>query len=182
MLDALVKLTEKIAELTKYRAERREQRFEKVIVPIYDGMVEVHQAYLSMFTECLRSVNSGVSLQEVAVALSRARVEDEAKRHALLNQVQGLSDVDALTDAGPFLQAIKRYFGDSPFARGNTPSYMLLETLTALEGQVVVAGPRTRGAPRESLERTIDMTLEHLRLSWANLSNSFAKLRAQSLQ
>jgi hypothetical protein len=182
MLDALIKLTEKFTELSKYRAERRERHFEKLVVPIYDGMIKVHQDYLSMFDDALRSLSAGTPFKDVAISLSRARLDDEAQRHAILNQANGLLDLDGLETAKPFLRAVVNYFRDSPFSGGNTPSNMLLQTLHALEGEVVVPDLLFRSDPRESIERTIEMTLDLLRENWTTLSSEFVKQKAQALQ
>lgn len=182
MLDALVKLTEKFTELSKYRAERRERHFEKLVAPIYDGMIRVHQDYLSMFDGALRSLGAGTPFKDVAISLSRARLDDEAQRHAILNQANGLLDLEGLEAAKPFLHAVVNYFHDSPFSGGNTPSNMLLRTLRALDGEVVVPILLFSSDPRESIERTIEMTLDQMRKNWATLSSEFAKQKARTLQ
>ena len=182
MLDAIVKLTEKIVELSKYRNERKQRRFEDLVDPIYAEMIKVHQAYLSMFTTALEQLEAGLSIEDIIAPLSRARLADEAKRHALIAQVEVFHGRSDMAYANAFLTHVREYFGESPFSHNNSPSNMLVVTLMSLESKVL--HPElllVRGNPRESVARTVSMTIDQLRSNWNTLARGYAVLRANSL-
>ncbi len=49
MLDALVKIIDRLIELAKYREERFRRIFDKLIEPTYEDLTIIHSDYLEMF-------------------------------------------------------------------------------------------------------------------------------------
>jgi hypothetical protein len=149
MLDSVVLLTEKFAELLKYRSERRAKRFEKLVQPTYEALKVVHKDYVQMFEETASDIESGEALSTVARSLKKRRIEEEAERHAVLAQAQEFADEPSLADLWPFFEAVSRYFHVTPFSGNNTPSSLLVGFLqeAALQESGAGAAEATRKAP-----------------------------------
>jgi hypothetical protein len=118
---------EKIAELLKYRAKRKNRRFERLIEPMYLALKKVHQDYL--FETAEKDLASDRSLSAVADSLELRRREEEAERRAILQQAVTLRTNKSLMDCHSFFDATVDYFHETPFSGGSTPSNMLLNAL-----------------------------------------------------
>src|SRR5207247_9712245 len=105
ILDSVVKLTEKITELLKYRAERRKLRFEHLIAPMYLALKKVHQDYLSVFETAKFELASDRSLSTIADSLEVRRRAEEAERRAVLQQAETFRTNASLVDCLSFLDA-----------------------------------------------------------------------------
>ena len=98
MLDSVVRLTEKITELLKYRSERRARKFQYLIEPMHLALKKVHQDYLSVFETALNELSSDRSLSAIADSLEIRRRAEEAERRAILKQAEILLTNEFLQD------------------------------------------------------------------------------------
>jgi len=54
MFDGLLKITDRLIELVKYREEKSRRIFDKLIEPIFNDLLLIHKDYLEMFEEVRR--------------------------------------------------------------------------------------------------------------------------------
>lgn len=81
MIDALVKVSEKLAELLEYRAKRRRETYAELVAPVYEDLQKAHAAYIAMFERCIERLESyGTPLMEVAATFATERREHETMR------------------------------------------------------------------------------------------------------
>jgi len=184
LLDSVVKLTEKISELLRYRAERRGRRFKYLIEPMYMALKNVHQDYLSIFENSKRDLSSDLAFIAIADSLGARRLPEEAERRAILQQAEAMGHNESLADCRSFFKAVVDYFQETPFSGGNTPSSMLLQTLNdaANEHRIVQPLEPSGHSPRETLSKAIDLALEMLRRNWERVSSEYAKALAANVK
>ena len=84
MIDAIVKVAEKIVELAKYREQKREKRWTALFEPQFVALQEVHRDYLLMFDEVRVDLEAGVSLQRIISKLNTRRIGQETSRRVIM--------------------------------------------------------------------------------------------------
>jgi hypothetical protein len=182
VLDTLTKLIEKLTELAKYRAERHERLFDRIIAPLYAAQQAVHQDYLSMFEGVLKALDGGDSEDEALSALAAARIAKEAHRHSLVAQLNTLTRSSHLAFAKEFLEKSREYFVDFMAGPHLTPSRRMQLALQQAGERVVYDpsdSPQYRRAKRAELVRS---QLSVLREAWAEVSAEYARLSALAVR
>lgn len=177
MLDSVVKLTEKLTELFKYRAERRAQIFEDIIKPMYLAHKNVHWDYLSIFEAAKAELASDRALSEIAESLALRRIAEEAERHAILQHAKTLSVDKSLEECHPFFAATVDYFETTPFTQGGTHSSSLRMAVdnAAREQSVIQTNSSSKIDPWGNLTEAIERALIMLRKNWQCVSDEYAK-------
>jgi len=185
MIDSVVKLTEKVSELLKYRAERRTRKFKYLIEPTYVALKRVHQDYVSVFESAKNELASDRTLRAIADSLEIRRRAEEAERRAILQQAETMVSNMSLVECHSFFSAIVDYFHQTPFSGGSTPSHMLLHALRAAvndEPVVLTTKPSGGRDPRDRLAEAIEDALSILRQNWEMVSIEYAKALAASVE
>jgi hypothetical protein len=185
MIDSFVKLTEKVSELLKYRAERKTRKFKTLIEPTYLALKQVHKDYLLIFEESINDLASDKTLLAIAESLQVRRREEEAERRAILQQSATILANQALAEYHSFFDAIAAYFRATPLSGGSTPSNKLLHALRAAaqdEPTVLTTKSRIRSEEKLNLTRSIEFTLSSLRQNWKIVSAEYAKALAASIE
>jgi len=182
MLDSVVKLTEKVTELLKYRSERRARRFVNIVEPMYANLKVIHQDYLRIFEGASTDLQSDRQLAEVAAVFKTRRIEEEAERRAILEHARTFAEDARLADFRLFFSSVIDYFTDTPFSGGNTPSNRLALAVAAAAGEERFAeSARSLGDERRrKLEDAIELSLRMLRRNWEQVSTAYAALRSAS--
>lgn len=195
MIDTIVKLAEKIAELLMYRSARRKERFGAIIEPMFTALQELHKDYLLMFEKVRQDLLANeVDLLTINQQLRTRRIEHEATRRS----VQGLAKQLKFLEFEEFLRAVQNYFhhpGPPPPDRMFTGSNMLQRRLDALERYRRRA--RKLNIERDLEEnlfhhydyqrvgegiRAVDQGLEQLRADWNRVAEAYAKALEASLK
>ena len=185
MIDSIVKLTEKVSELLKYRAERKTRKFKALIAPTYIALKQVHKDYLLIFEESIRDIASEKTLFAIAESLQKRRRAEETERRAILQQAETILANQSLADCHSFFDAITAYFRATPLSGGSTPSNMLLHTVRAAaqnESTIITTKPHIRSEERLKLTVAIEFTLSSLRHNWQTVSAEYAKALAASVE
>lgn len=113
MIDAIVKVAEKVVELARYRELKKEKRFKALIEPIFTALQDVHRDYLLMFDETRLALEAGVELSEVISRLKTRRLQQETSRRVIEARAMLPGSADASEDE-QFLRSVRRYFSATP--------------------------------------------------------------------
>lgn len=110
MLDAFIKLLEKLIKWGELREKRSEKIYETVAAPLMTELEAVHQDYLALFQKCSDAIESGDSLTEIASIIERERKRLAGGRKKL----SILADNHKLygSPIGDFCYEVYEYFGD----------------------------------------------------------------------
>jgi len=202
MLESVTGLIEKITELVKYRAERKNRQFEKIIGPIYIALAAVHQDYLNMFVDALTALRNGDSLQIIGAKLETRRLSEESERRAVFAQSQALYNDDSLKVFHPFLRVVLHYFQRTPFCKAECGSSVAQFLLTAIRSaafgesriklDVEIASLKEQreveerfgkhpGDERDRLTHLVEYELSQLRSNWNTIASEHASALAESI-
>lgn len=185
MIDSIVKLTEKISELLKYRAERKARKFKTFVEPTYLALKQVHKDYLLIFEESINDLASEKTLLAIAESLQKRRRVEEAERQAIIQQAETILANQAFADCHSFFNTITAYFRAAPLSGGSTPSNMLLHAVRAAaqnEPTVITTKPHIGSEKRLELTAAIKFTLSSLRHNWQTVSAEYARTLAASVE
>lgn len=178
MIDSLVKLAEKIGEWAKYRNERKEVRFKRLVEPSFEAMKAVHSDYLSFLEECLRAMKRGDPLKSVYETILVRRVEEEAERRAIQHQASTIYHDKSFAEFHNFYYEVEHYFELGPFGVGTASSILSSRLRHAAEAESSVIVSPSRRAPaeatREDLIQSFEGILEFLRERWNQVAAAYA--------
>ncbi|WP_140626575.1 hypothetical protein [Methylibium rhizosphaerae] len=178
MIESLVQVAEKLVELGRRREQKREQRFNAVVKPMFEALHDVHKDYLDLLQEAKEAVTSDAALSEVLKTLKKRRLAEQGLRHDLLRQAHELLAVDALADCHDFLRQVSKYIGGTGFVIERTRSDGLFRTIA----EAVLAAQSGGEQPsRQRLLRVVEYAFDELRSDWKNVSTSYAKALAATL-
>ena len=183
MLDSVIKLTEKFAELLRYREERRARWFREIVNPTYQSLKTVHKDYLHSFQGLLKDVEAGQDLSSAAERFEQRRLSEESERQAIASLARELANDSKLDAYRTYFDAVIDYFGRAPFSRSTTPSSMLRgAVLRILESSSIeLSVESTQERKRQELIAATNMALESLRENWETVSRRYAKALAASI-
>jgi hypothetical protein len=167
MIDALVKVCEKLVELLKHRSELKEKAFSKQIEPLFSSMKDVHDDYLQLFSECRRELATATKLADIVERLIKTRLENEGLRQSILAMCSVL-DAQRKPDVfRDFFAEVQRYFRDSRFEARDTRASMLIGAMERWVQQERIGGYMPRSfnptEARSILIETVDGVLGDLR-------------------
>ena len=182
MLDSVIKLTEKVTELLKYRSERRARRFANIIQPMYEDLKAIHQDYLRIFEGASIDLQSDRPFAEIATFFKTRRIEEEAERRAILEHARTFAEDARLADFRLFFRSVIEYFTDTPFSGDNTPSNRLALALgsAAVEERFAESLHSLGDDRRGELASAIELSVRMLRRNWEQVSTAYATLRSAS--
>ena len=181
MIDTLVKVTEKLAELLKYRSERHRRSFAELVEPIYAEMVRVHQDYLNLLGSTLSALEERRDLRQVAAELTEARRKQEATRRAASDMANELATMEVLKEYQVFFLAVGDYFLQAPLVGSTTPSTWLLFMLRQLAGRKVETLVEVDMPTEEDFVRAVESLRECLQECWSSIVKTYTTLKAASL-
>lgn len=183
MLDLLLKASEKLVELLKYRQERGLRHFQAFVEPVYESLLAVHADYLSMFRhlEARRPISTMQDLRDAIADLRQRRVSHEAERRALADQSRTLAAVADLAHLRPFFNAVERYFDPLQVEPWNTPSMKLIQALEELAPPLVLLHERdftyTDGSRRYGFDTLVEKHIKELQNRWTEISQQYARAK-----
>ncbi|RYG10891.1 MAG: hypothetical protein EON92_11775 [Burkholderiales bacterium] len=176
MIDAIVKVAEKIAELLKYRELKREKRFKALIEPMFAAMQEVHTDYLTMFDQVRQDLAANMSLSEIAPKLASRRLLQEGARRTIESQAEEALMGQPGPDSADreFMDAVRDYFAFTPLASGMpiSLSNRLATWLEKIEERTESGRPVEN--QRESALDAVEAGLHDLRRRWQRVISAYA--------
>jgi hypothetical protein len=191
VIDAFVKVVEKLIELATYREQRDQRVFKELVTKLYEDMQIVHTDYLQMLEGLRAELVGRQPLTHVAEKLARHRIQHEALRRRLEETAQALQENKQLSKYHEFFREVSRYFSGSPAGSpargypGTMVSSFLLRlgsTLRSISDQELALRQWTWPSDmNDSLVHQVDEYLDHIRTCWKSLSRSFAALLNSSL-
>jgi hypothetical protein len=185
MLDALIKVAEKIAELARYRQQLRERRLDKVFEPLYTSMMEVHRDYLKMLESVHQDIAHGKDPVELAKELGMARLQQEPLRISLRNKISSFSEARLENAAGEFLRSVSRYFSltqiDAPISAGSQVLRAVMDWIQEDRRGALRLDDALREEARRDVQMVVRDTLRRLRAEWEEVSRAHAHLVRESL-
>ena len=187
MIDSLVKLTEKIVELLKYRQTRKKLLFDEFAKPLYDQIAIVHQDYLSMLGKVKTALETGESLASICTTFSPDRSEKEAQRRAVRPLTNALLLDNKFAEFQPFLEAVDHYFS-GPGPTSSSYSIIVETELRAAQRREEVVNAtfvgrlfNRRSDYVEAPLRNVTNNIESLRRYWGRIVEEYAKLKIDSV-
>lgn len=185
MFDTLVKLLEKLVELTKYRREAEEKAFELLVTPIFESLRVVHKDYLKMFRACQRELVRDTDIHLIIERLTKDRLELEPLRRSITAYMSVYIGDEHLKKYRAFFVAVEAYIGEvKTFKRSNTRSGILLtgleEFVRGVEQGVPDQWEREQIAEsRRALVAESEAALDDVRGAWYDVSWTYAALNAK---
>jgi hypothetical protein len=202
MLESVTGLIEKLTELVKYRAERKNRQFEKIVSPIFIALTAVHQDYLNMFVDALTALRNGDSLQIVGAKLETRRLSEESERRAVFAKSQALYDDVSLKVFHPFLRVVLHYFQRTAFCKAECGSSVAQFLVTAIRSaafgesrikldleiaslqeqrEIEKLHGKRPGDERDRLVHLVEYELSRLRSNWDTIASEYASALANSI-
>jgi hypothetical protein len=188
LVDAFVKVVEKLIELATYREQRDQRLFKELVTKLFDDMQIVHTDYLHILEECARELMREKPLTHVAETLSRHRLQHEALRRRLRETAKVLEENQRLSqEYREFFGSISDYFTMSNSAGIRTTS--LSSAILGIAEKEIRKGRSMsdqevgfgiRMVHNELILLVLDY-FEHTRRYWQLLCESYAKLLNSSL-
>ena len=179
MLDALVRVTEKLIELLKYRSEVREKRFRNQIEPLFESLREVHQDYLDLFTACRKELEGEAKLGSIVEHILKRRLEHEPLRRSVIQMAYVFAKKDVPTALMQLFQEVEVYFFRSMPKAPSTPGSDLVTSMYSLAVEErrseFMLRDFDRWGARETLIAMVDRTLNDIRESWDRLALLYAE-------
>lgn len=172
MLDTLVKLTETLTHLLKYRAERTARTFDELVKPFFDDLKKIHQDYLGMLEKARSELKSDMPVGRIAMNLRERRLAEEPLRRSIAEQISVLVDSPSLKSYRQYFQAIMRYFDQSPFGGFSSPTTIVLRLIDA----AAMAKVDDDSENRRRLLSVIEDILDEMRQHWILVSKEYAEL------
>ena len=168
MIDALVKLLEKLTELVKHRKEVEEKTFELLIKPLYTDLGAIHKDYLKMFEKCLRELDEGVEIKKIAKQLEFDRLELEPLRRSIESFIESYMNYPKFNDYRSCLVLVRNYLHDPNSIDGRTWSAGLSSILSGI--------PNFGFPARSEVLDYLEYSLKYVRIGWTKVSAEYAKL------
>jgi hypothetical protein len=207
MIDGLVKITDRLIELVKYREEKCRRVFEKLIEPIFTDLLLIHKNYLEMF-ETVRSLlphkkdskqKRNKKLRRAFDFLSQKRVEFEPTRDKIraiiralpgVGQKQNKKEVFVLSVAQYLswtfkdtARSISSHLVEEIHAAVVRSSYPPVERRTGAQAKeqflILLGKARTPDPTVEDLEIYVSVILDELRRKFALASEAYADIFAE---
>ncbi len=182
MTDVLIKLLEKLIELTKHRKEVEEKPFDLLISPLYSKLETIHRDYLRMFESCRSDLKSGVQLEVVAKHFMADRLELEALRRSVVAFAESYGFNPRLKPYEDFFKGVVEYFYGTDIGRERSHSAHLLQAMEHLLSEEVEFEESeflTEEKLRTGVTLLIQRRLLSIRESWKKISQEFARLGAK---
>lgn len=189
MLDALIKLAEKVAELAQYRESRNHARYETVIAPLFETARLVHADHVRMLQACLLRLENQEDLWRIAAQLQEERLAQAGVRHELVRDIAVLSDAIDDDKFVPFFGAARAYFVVDPLERAaNLKEAAVAGGCAISTVRSIVARIREEAwsphGPRERylLNDLVQRYLQRFETKWLALSEAHARLVASRVR
>jgi len=110
MIDSLVKVSEKLADLLEYRARRRREIYTELVAPVYCLLQVAHSDYLAMFERCIEGLDGReLPLVEVACAFASERRGNETIRRDISAKAKVFGNGGLDKAYGEFFTAVSDY-------------------------------------------------------------------------
>lgn len=184
MIDSLLKVAEKIAEWARYRNERNQVRFKRLVEPTFEAMKVVHADYIGFLEECLRDLKAGKSVGSVSETLERRRLDQESERRAIESQAATIREDEDFAEFHSFFFDVEHYFHLSPFANGTASSMLrnVLRRAIATESSVVhPSSSRNDRNDGDAVISQFESALGHLRYRWNDVARAYTECLKKSV-
>jgi hypothetical protein len=203
MLELILSLLEKIKELIKLEDKKIENLYKEFFKPIFEDMILIHKDYVSMFYDLNNIIHFDAEVSELEAAakyLGRRRIELEPvreKMRAILEQSRSL----ALGDKGnafigsvttylyPFSDFVGEILGDV----GQDHKTFLVPSISSRSTSALIAIQRVLDDEAKTslskqnynvaneIKDAIDEAITNIRKCWADLSECYAAVYADSI-
>lgn len=172
MLEALLKIIDRLIELKRGRILGRKEIFDRVIEPTFNELVLVHGDYIKMF-EDLRVYTASWSglaseltgrAEKAKSELRSRRSEFEPIRQKIRAFATGLASSQLPNEEKGFVDAVIRYF---PSGEPSLPQ----------SSATTVLGYLDQDLKPEDLDTLVSKTIQRHRNAWSDVTTAFAKLK-----
>ncbi len=170
MIEALLRIIDRLIEIKKGRIQSRKQMFDMVLQPTFDDLLSVHGDYIKMFEQLM--VFSGdqrrsALAKRIAKAkdqLRKNRLEFEPVRQNIRIVARKLASRNLPSEETEFVKAMLRYFPSGEPSLPHSSATTLLEFLE-------------RDLTGVEINKLIINTIESHQRRWSDVSTAFASLR-----
>ncbi|MFC2155697.1 hypothetical protein ACFLRB_04315 [Acidobacteriota bacterium] len=175
MIDAVLKLLEKLTQLAKHKKEVEEKTFDLLIKPLYTDLETIHLDYLKMFEKYQRELEEGTELEKIAWQLEFDRLDLEPLRSSIRPFVESYEDNPKLNAYIKFFSSVVKYLHCVPGRESWSSS--LISILNEINNSSL--SDQEIESFREEVSKFLLLTLKWLRKNWAKISTEYAKLLAK---
>ncbi len=186
MLDALLKLLEKLIELVKLRKEAEERAVDHLVTPIFTDLKAIHEDYLSFLEACRRSLSEGVDIAEIAKQLMSDRLEQEALRRSIRAFVQSYQMNSRLSRYASFFREVHIYLQGHDLGGHSSAGEGILKALEdgireEQKNKLLLHADMRQPGLRQALIQLTGWSLENLRKRWSSVCHEYAIIVANSV-
>ena len=187
MIDALIKIVDRLISLQKIRTDRREKLFNRILEPALNDLLLIHGDYLAMFEEIdqmlldkrTESKQSAIeTLKSATDLLRQRRIQFEPVRVKLRELLSVIENQSLGEEEEEYLHAIVSYFPRGGL-RGRRPSSQSAEALTRMELllEQITEDQLDDDPDFAQLITYIRKTLVDQKQAWSDVCVAFAKLK-----
>lgn len=170
MIEALLKIIDRLIEIKKRRIQSRKQMFEMVLQPTFDDLLSVHGDYIKMFEQLTvfagdqRRLALGKKIAKAKEELRKRRLEFEPVREKIRLVADQLARQKLSVEEAEFVNAVLQYF---PSGEPSLPHSSATTLLNFLE----------RDLTAEQIDMLVTRTIESHKRRWSDVCTTFASLR-----
>jgi hypothetical protein len=191
MVEALIKVLDRMIQLLTVRRKRRVRLFTELWQPTFEELRTVHSDYLTMFQSCStmlkaleqESVESSRSLRlkDIAAQLRDRRIAFEPVRRQLIALIHHSQNLNLDGTSKQFLDAVLLYFPTGT-NRTLSPTYAseMLVRFDALILSVEIGENQLHNESLEELQIYVHGVIASQRRAWERVCEAYAALQTQS--
>lgn len=187
MIDVILKVIDRVIQLSEYRQERNKEIFEKFIEPIYEDSSKVYADYRGMFRKSIKLIQED-KIDEAIAGLQNDREQYIATRAKLLemrgSKVETMRSDNDREDTANGFGELKFFFADDVYAlllfRAEQRNTRVTRSTSVIR-MLVNSKENSKGSRKEILEYALpvlDRTLTDLDQTFQSLSAMYGRLRA----
>jgi hypothetical protein len=179
LLSPLQALADTLKTLRDMQVERKLNRFDRVIKPIYDQMVFIHNDYLGMLTQVKQRLETSTDLENVIRALEIDRVKLAGTRASCRDLAWQLMKDDRFKKYESFFKAINMYFHAHD---KSTVSTQLLIELKRIQAQLRSSSGKRHGPKYfQKKSESVNEYIAWINRYWKIVNDVYARLLGDSV-
>lgn len=178
MLELPLQLIDKLIDLAKVNSEHKSRQFE-VLRQFYSDLTTVHANYLAIFESAKSDLLAGKSELEILATFNRQRLELEALRKSVYTMSKAFLNHRKSRSPANFFELVIIYFASgSRFVdrveNGTLDNRPTLRNVIIAESFDHRFDGETPHERRRRIVRTIDISLNEIRIIWDEIGEEFA--------
>jgi len=188
MLEAFLKIIDRLITLRNIEQNRRKELFEKILEPVFNDLLLVHGDYLEMFLELERGlsnsheINNKTSdiLERLRNNLKEKRSQFEPVRVKLREFINALNETKLCEEEEYFLYSVVSYFPKGKLIEHFTASTYIISKIDAILDGISDTEELEYyddGMKLSLIENAIRLTINEQKDNWSNACVNFAKLK-----